>query len=563
MKQPSIRRYGAQIIAAQSAARHISAAAAVILLACLSSGCNQVLGLDPTHEISPNAYVCTCQCSNIGAPFVGVSEAVCLPDNLNPNKNTITLTQVDLDHDCEGRVNENVAGIVQQCVSKILNCGCIAAPIASMLTAAECDVGCTPEDLDPSCSNFDTHVNPAVKTATNIPGQPPVCLIASSDPPNPVPDPLVAGLFGHNSKCDVSGDVTVMRGGDTETQPASGVVNLTGSPCPGGSCKVGMSYRIDHVNNFSFDSFAGFESVEFQHLFASGNSIPEGATLDSAGNGTFAVSSTQNYGTGRRSNQIAGIEVSSDESAFTGTNSQPLDVGVDWINHKCHLSGALFGQLEDADTLVTADVSGDIENEPPAANAGPAQTVECTSAAGAGISLDGSASSDPENNIALYVWRQGSRSGEEIGNNPVLHVSQGIGGNQTYFLRVVDTFGQSSEDSTSVKVVDSTPPAISNVTASPNVLWPPNQKLVGVTLSVSDSDQCDPNPVCKIAQITSNEPIAPSDAQITGTLTAQLSAARLGSGSGRIYTLAVQCTDAAGDVSTANTTVLVPHDKAG
>jgi len=69
--------------------------------------------------------------------------------------------------------------------------------------------------------------------------------------------------------------------------------------------------------------------------------------------------------------------------------------------------------------------------------------------------------------------------------------------------------------------------------------------------------------VCKIAQITSNEPIAPSDAQITGTLTAQLSAARLGSGSGRIYTLAVQCTDAAGDVSTANTTVLVPHDKAG
>jgi hypothetical protein len=552
-----------QLSGKQSIAVHLPAVAALVFLAVLSSGCNQILGLDKTTELKSDAYTCSCRCTTAGG-FLRVSEAVCLPDFLNPNKNKLnTLTQFDLDNDCEGRVENNINEIGRQCVSDLLNCLCVAAPISTMFIAGECEAGCTGEDLDPSCSNFDTHSIPPVKTATNVPGQEPVCLIASSDPPNPVPDPLVAGLFGRTSNCEVAGNVTITRGSDTQTQPASGVVNLTGSPCPGGSCKVGMSYRIDHINNFSFDSFGGFESVEFQNLFASGTSIPEGATLDSLGNGSFPVSSTQSYGKGRRSNQAAGIEVSSDEAAYIGTNSKPVDVDVDWSNHLCRVSGALLGQLEDADTSVSADLGGTIVNEPPAANAGAPQRVECTSAAGAGIDLDGSASSDPEGNSALFVWRQGTRAGEEIGYDPKIHVSQGLGGSQTYFLRVVDTFGQSSESSTSVKVVDSTPPAITNVTATPDVLWPPNHKLVPVSVSLSESDQCDPNPVCKIVKITSNEPIAASDAQVTGAFTANLSADRLGSGSGRIYTLAVQCTDAAGNVSTANTTVSVPHDKAG
>jgi len=85
--------------------------------------------------------------------------------------------------------------------------------------------------------------------------------------------------------------------------------------------------------------------------------------------------------------------------------------------------------------------------------------------------------------------------------------------------------------------------------------------MVPVSITISDSDTCDAHPVCKITQIASNEAITSADAQITGNLTANLRAERLGSGTGRIYTLTVQCTDASGNSATQPVTVTVPHDR--
>jgi hypothetical protein len=65
---------------------------------------------------------------------------------------------------------------------------------------------------------------------------------------------------------------------------------------------------------------------------------------------------------------------------------------------------------------------------------------------------------------------------------------------------------------------------------------------------------------CKIVKVTSNEPIAPWDYKITGNLTVELRASRSGRGNGRVYTITVQCTDAAGNVVTKTVTVTVPHD---
>jgi hypothetical protein len=117
-------------------------------------------------------------------------------------------------------------------------------------------------------------------------------------------------------------------------------------------------------------------------------------------------------------------------------------------------------------------------------------------------------------------------------------------------------------------ILDTTPPVISSVSASPNVLWPPNHKMAPVAVAVSASDVSSPPVTCKITSVTSNEPLigpgsghtAP-DWQITGDLSVNLRAERSGTGNGRVYTLAVQCTDASNNSSSARTTVSVPHKR--
>jgi hypothetical protein len=63
---------------------------------------------------------------------------------------------------------------------------------------------------------------------------------------------------------------------------------------------------------------------------------------------------------------------------------------------------------------------------------------------------------------------------------------------------------------------------------------------------------------CKIISVTSNE-TASSDWEITGDLTLNLRADRSGNGTGRVYTITVECADYSGNIATAVTRVVVPH----
>jgi hypothetical protein len=64
---------------------------------------------------------------------------------------------------------------------------------------------------------------------------------------------------------------------------------------------------------------------------------------------------------------------------------------------------------------------------------------------------------------------------------------------------------------------------------------------------------------------TSNEPPSTSEISITpngsGGYIIQLQAARLGNGTGRIYTLTATASDLAGNSSTVTATCTVPHDQ--
>lgn len=104
------------------------------------------------------------------------------------------------------------------------------------------------------------------------------------------------------------------------------------------------------------------------------------------------------------------------------------------------------------------------------------------------------------------------------------------------------------------------PPVITAVSANPAVLWPPNNKMVDVSVNYSATDGWD-QPVCQISSVTGNEQLSSSDYALVDAHHIKLRAARLGGGNGRIYTITIGCTDTSGKSSEQAVNVSVPHDQ--
>ena len=104
-------------------------------------------------------------------------------------------------------------------------------------------------------------------------------------------------------------------------------------------------------------------------------------------------------------------------------------------------------------------------------------------------------------------------------------------------------------------------PTISAVTATPDVLWPPNGQMIPVTVAVTVSDDIDPTPACRITNVTSNDSSASSNWTVSAPLSLELRADRNGLGGARVYSITVTCTNASMLNATALVTVVVPHDR--
>jgi hypothetical protein len=103
--------------------------------------------------------------------------------------------------------------------------------------------------------------------------------------------------------------------------------------------------------------------------------------------------------------------------------------------------------------------------------------------------------------------------------------------------------------------------SFTSLTASPNILWPPNHKMVSVLLTASVSGS---PAVCQITDVNSNEPPSvpgETDWAVTGPLNVNLRAERDGFGNGRVYTLTVTCTTPSLFSTSKTVTVSVPHDQ--
>ena len=110
-----------------------------------------------------------------------------------------------------------------------------------------------------------------------------------------------------------------------------------------------------------------------------------------------------------------------------------------------------------------------------------------------------------------------------------------------------------------VPVVRFNPP-VSRPVAAPSVLRPANGRMVSVTIVPRVTDEFDPSPSCQIARVTNTDMLfaqSDPDVRITSALTVDLRASVRGGFAGRLYTVAVACSNQFGKASTAYTLVSV------
>ncbi len=139
-------------------------------------------------------------------------------------------------------------------------------------------------------------------------------------------------------------------------------------------------------------------------------------------------------------------------------------------------------------------------------------------------------------------------------------------GTTTVNCTATNTVGSISGSFT-VTVVDTTPPDILRLTANPSSLWPPDHKMVPVTVTAQVVDNGDANPLVHIISVSSNQPVdgtgdgdTSPDWEITGPLTVNLRAERANN-QDRKYTITVEAVDASGNATQSSVEVKVTANK--
>jgi len=142
-------------------------------------------------------------------------------------------------------------------------------------------------------------------------------------------------------------------------------------------------------------------------------------------------------------------------------------------------------------------------------------------------------------------------------------------GTTSVLLTVTDPSGATSQATGTVTVVDSTGPDVTGASASPDSLWPPNHEMVPVTISYATSETCSGGANCSLS-VTSNEPVNGQgdgdigpDWVVVDEHHVMLRAERAGKGSGRVYTITIDCVDGAGNHTIRTVTVRVPKSQGG
>lgn len=371
-------------------------------------------------------------------------------------------------------------------------------------------------------------------------------------------------------------DVTVDPGfpcsssADGASPHVRGNVSLFGTPCPGETCDMLLDFELS-IDNFRLDFGLGVCPDAFVESTATTLAVGgEGVAvhLESDGCGVLAPGDLRVIAA-----SVLNLDGDLERRTFDSKNSEPVMFCVDFANRTFELPS---GTLELEDGSVTLYLAGTILNQPPLAVAGPAQVAECDQAGAAAVTLDGTASSDPDgpDDFRSFVWWQGDAfdPAAHLGFGPLLEVAAPLGTTE-YQLTVSDLRFVTMASRTQITVEDTTAPSIT-VSVTPATLWPPNHEMVPISATVNVVDVCDPSASFVLKSIVSNEPengtgdgdTAPDiEGAAFGTpdLHFSLRRERKGNGSGRLYTITYTATDVSGNAQDASAVVSVRHDQSG
>lgn len=339
----------------------------------------------------------------------------------------------------------------------------------------------------------------------------------------------------------MAGSITMSSPDGNGTTPVTGRVDFIGGNCTTGTCP----FRVATVELFGGNfSFAG-ETVRRPYLI--NTTVGEGTYLADAH--LFII-------------PPGGISIlaTGDVSGPRGLHATSDATGVGLINQTTRQ--LVFSQsFKAGDIDVSITMSGTIDNLLPIVTLPPSITLECAAAGGSMLSL-------PATIIDADGQHQTSRWYVDdqlvATNTPVLNTFVSSGSHAVR-VEVFDEQGGQASASTTVTVVDTTPPT---VVFADFCLWPPNHKRYVVDASMIDVvDACDPNASLTFVSGSSDQPgNGTGDGNTVGDVvvhadsvcaTAERDGMVL---AGRRYSITARVSDAAQNASEQIFDIVVPHN---
>jgi len=245
--------------------------------------------------------------------------------------------------------------------------------------------------------------------------------------------------------------------------------------------------------------------------------------------------------------------------AWTDENGNPVGTATAIIYVSVPLGTHTFTLTVKDPSGLTSSVTTHVmvNDQAPVARTGADQTVQASGPDGALVTLDGSASSDPDGDVLTYCWVD--ENNIAVGSTAKVQVLVPLG-MHSFTLKVMDPAGLTASVTTHVTVRDTMAPTL-QVSLSPTNLWPANHKLMQITATITASDNVDTNPAIRLLSITSNDPGTTSDdvqavgggpvAFGTDVRSFELRADRDPKNSPRVYTVTYCVMDVSGNTSKA------------